>query len=94
MYFRNDFFSNACSDKRNASWYSAFVHVYLFSFILGEDSENAEDNAITFLYQVVRGKAARSYGLNVARLADIPQDILKMAACKSLELEEIVAGKR
>ncbi|XP_064608529.1 DNA mismatch repair protein Msh3-like [Liolophura sinensis] len=78
--------------------YPEHVNNFHMSFMLldeiGDESDYAADNAITFLYQVVRGKAARSYGLNVARLADIPHDILKLAACKSQELEEIIAGKR
>ena len=43
--------------------------------------------SVTFLYHVVNGAAARSYGLNVERLAGIPREILNTAAKKSLELE-------
>jgi len=49
---------------------------------------------ITFLYQLTEGAAGRSYGLNVARLADIPDDILHTAARKARELESAVNGKR
>uniref|UniRef100_A0A8D0G462 DNA mismatch repair protein MSH3 n=1 Tax=Sphenodon punctatus TaxID=8508 RepID=A0A8D0G462_SPHPU len=49
---------------------------------------------ITFLYQITRGVAARSYGLNVAKLADVPEEILKTAARKSKELEGLVNMKR
>uniref|UniRef100_A0A8D2PT02 DNA mismatch repair protein MSH3 n=1 Tax=Zosterops lateralis melanops TaxID=1220523 RepID=A0A8D2PT02_ZOSLA len=49
---------------------------------------------ITFLYQITKGVSARSYGLNVAKLADIPEEILKKAAHKSKELERIVNMKR
>lgn len=57
-----------------------------------EDGENPE--FITFLYQITKGVSARSYGLNVAKLADIPEEILKKAADKSKELETIVNMKR
>ncbi|XP_059581053.1 DNA mismatch repair protein Msh3 [Alligator mississippiensis] len=57
-----------------------------------EDEENPE--FITFLYQITRGVAARSYGLNVAKLADVPDEILKTAARKSKELEGLVNMKR
>ncbi|XP_063175727.1 DNA mismatch repair protein Msh3 isoform X2 [Chroicocephalus ridibundus] len=57
-----------------------------------EDEENPE--FITFLYQITKGVSARSYGLNVAKLADIPEEILKTAAHKSKELETIVNMKR
>lgn len=49
---------------------------------------------ITFLYKLVRGAAGRSYGLNVARLADIPQAILARAHQKSAELEAVVQKRR
>ncbi|XP_078531437.1 DNA mismatch repair protein Msh3 isoform X2 [Lissotriton helveticus] len=49
---------------------------------------------ITFLYQITRGVAGRSYGLNVAKLADVPEEVLRKAAKKSNELEEIVNTKR
>ncbi|XP_067425319.1 DNA mismatch repair protein Msh3 [Emydura macquarii macquarii] len=57
-----------------------------------EDEENPE--FITFLYQITRGVAARSYGLNVAKLAHVPEEILKKAAHKSKELEGLVNMKR
>ena len=51
-------------------------------------------DVITFLYQLVPGVAARSYGLNVARLAAVQDDIIKVAATKSRELEKIVMATR
>lgn len=49
---------------------------------------------ITFLYQLTEGAAGRSYGLNVARLADIPDSILHTAARKARELERVVNARR
>lgn len=49
---------------------------------------------ITFLYQLTEGAAGRSYGLNVARLADIPGPILHTAAGKARELESAVNARR
>ncbi|XP_061477653.1 DNA mismatch repair protein Msh3 isoform X1 [Rhineura floridana] len=57
-----------------------------------EDEENLE--FVTFLYQITRGVAGRSYGLNVAKLADVPDEILKKAANKSKELERLANMKR
>jgi DNA mismatch repair protein MSH3 len=45
------------------------------------------DEEITFLYEVGEGVAHRSYGLNVARLAQIPKKVIDVAANKSAELE-------
>lgn len=50
--------------------------------------------SVTFLYHLVNGAAARSYGLNVARLAGIPKETLNLAAQKSNELENAIASRR
>ncbi|KAI5304127.1 Mismatch repair protein msh3 [Ascosphaera pollenicola] len=49
---------------------------------------------ITFLYEVVSGEAHRSYGLNVARLANIPRKVLDLAAEKSAALESEVKKRQ
>lgn len=61
-----------------------------------QDDRNLKDSspAVTFLYRLVQGVAQRSYGLNVARLAGIPGDILEKATTKSHELEIEVTSKR
>ena len=38
-----------------------------------------ENDHVTFLYKVVPGKADKSYGVNVARLAKLPESILERA---------------
>ncbi|KAL2809622.1 DNA mismatch repair protein msh3 [Aspergillus granulosus] len=52
------------------------------------------DEEITFLYEVGEGVAHRSYGLNVARLANLPSSMLQMAKQKSAELEEKIRRRR
>ncbi|XDV20237.1 hypothetical protein PO909_025594 [Leuciscus waleckii] len=69
------------------------------AFLLNEpestsDEEEMHPEFITFLYQLIEGAAARSYGLNVARLAEIPESILRTAAFKSKELEALVNSRR
>ncbi|KLJ12227.1 DNA mismatch repair protein MSH3 [Blastomyces silverae] len=49
---------------------------------------------ITFLYEVGEGVAHRSYGLNVARLANVPTSVLDVARAKSAELEEKIRKKK
>lgn len=49
---------------------------------------------ITFLYEVTEGVAHRSYGLNVARLANLPSGVIDLARQKSAELEESIRRKR
>lgn len=50
--------------------------------------EEGENDEITFLYQVGEGMAHRSYGLNVARLANVPKTVINVAKVKSQEMEE------
>lgn len=47
-----------------------------------------EDNRVTFLYKVLPGKADKSYGINVARLAHLPQSVLERAADLLVMFEE------
>lgn len=48
-----------------------------------------EDDKVTFLYRIVDGKADKSYGINVARLAHLPNSVLDRAKQiqNNLELE-------
>ncbi|MCJ1281930.1 Mismatch repair protein msh3 [Xylographa opegraphella] len=57
-----------------------------------EAGETGQD--VTFLYEVGEGVAHRSYGLNVARLANIPSTVLDVAAVKSKELEDAAQVKK
>ncbi|OJD24987.1 DNA mismatch repair protein MSH3 [Blastomyces percursus] len=49
---------------------------------------------IIFLYEIGEGVAHRSYGLNVARLANVPTSVLDVARAKSAELEERIRKKK
>ncbi|KAI9053342.1 hypothetical protein LZ554_002302 [Drepanopeziza brunnea f. sp. 'monogermtubi'] len=60
---------------------------------IGEGGGDGEEE-ITFLYEVGEGVAHRSYGLNVARLANVPKAVLDTAATKSHELEMEVRQKK
>ena len=46
-----------------------------------------ENNEVHFLYQVAPGKSDRSYGINVARLAKLPESLLDRAQVILGELE-------
>jgi len=56
----------------------------LFNLHVGV-KERGED--IVFLHKILPGKADRSYGIQVARLAGLPQDLLARAKILLLELE-------
>lgn len=70
----------------------SFISFFLLTDFVGEEEQVPD--FVTFLYQITKGIAARSYGLNVAKLADVPGEILKKAASKSKELEGLVNMKR
>ncbi|XP_059193472.1 DNA mismatch repair protein Msh3 isoform X2 [Centropristis striata] len=81
--------------------YPEHVSNYHMAFLLNEpditadtDDGEVQPEFITFLYQLTEGAAGRSYGLNVARLADIPDPILHTAARKARELECLVNARR
>lgn len=46
-----------------------------------------DNNKVTFLYKIKAGSADRSYGINVARLAGLPEAVLDRAANLQKELE-------
>jgi len=48
---------------------------------------------VIFLYHLEKGLAAGSYGLNVASLAGLPEDILRLAHKMSLRLEKAVTSR-
>ena len=45
--------------------------------------ENDEDKALIYLYQLQKGACPSSFGLNVARIAGLPQTVLQEAREKS-----------
>ncbi|NGX38744.1 MAG: DNA mismatch repair protein MutS [Chlamydiae bacterium] len=51
------------------------------------------DEGITFLRKIVEGCADKSYGIHVARLAGLPQSVLKAAEEKLHQLEKIEGTK-
>lgn len=58
------------------------------------DRDTDGEEEITFLYEVAEGVAHRSYGLNVARLANLPSAVIDVARQKSAELEFSIRRKR
>ncbi|KAF6156960.1 hypothetical protein GIB67_039721 [Kingdonia uniflora] len=49
---------------------------------------------VTFLYRLTPGACPKSYGVNVARLAGLPDSVLQTAAIKSKEFEENYGKRR
>ena len=60
-----------------------------------DDGAIAQDPSddVTFLYKLVPGLASSSHGLNVARMAGIPESVLSIARRKRIELESAVRDR-
>jgi DNA mismatch repair ATPase MutS len=54
--------------------------------------EEGKNNNITFLYTLGEGACHKSFGINVARLAGLPEGVLKIAEKKSSAFEEELCG--
>ncbi len=65
----------------------AQVHPAAFCLSVGI-VENEEERSITFTHRIEERAAPRSYGIEVARLAGLPEDLLSRASTILLELEE------
>ncbi len=50
------------------------------------------DDSIVFLHNVHDGPASQSYGLQVAKLAGVPQDVIRNAKTQLAHLEGLEAG--
>ena len=55
------------------------------------DGAGGEECRITFLYQLADGACPESFGINVARLAALPEGVLRIAREKSEQFENEVA---
>jgi DNA mismatch repair protein MSH6 len=54
--------------------------------------EDTDDTTITFLYTLGDGVCPKSFGINVARLAGLPEDVLTKAKRISFEFEHEMNG--
>lgn len=60
---------------------------YHMSYML-QPRDGDELEHVTFLYRLADGVADKSYGLNVARLADLPQDLVMRAKERAAMFED------
>lgn len=54
------------------------------------NNSSAVGNEVTFLFRLCDGWSPRSYGLNVARIAGLPNSVIESAAAQSQLFEERV----
>ncbi|XP_021933038.1 DNA mismatch repair protein Msh3-like isoform X4 [Zootermopsis nevadensis] len=72
--------------------YKGQAHNYHMAFLV-HDKEDKSPEVLTFLYEVTNGSAGHSYGLNVARLANLPPRIIQHASEKARMLESLASYK-
>ncbi|XP_046358330.1 DNA mismatch repair protein Msh6-like [Haliotis rufescens] len=61
---------------------------HMACMVENENEEDPSQETITFLYKFIKGACPKSYGFNAARLADIPEEVIKAAVGKAKEFEE------
>jgi DNA mismatch repair protein MSH6 len=61
----------------------------------GDESDGSDGyERVTFLYTLEKGSCPKSYGVNVARLAGLPENVLVAAARRSAALEAEALARR
>ncbi|KAH9551678.1 hypothetical protein CY35_09G025900 [Sphagnum magellanicum] len=70
-----------------ATDHSADPTVELYHMACEVASTPGGSEEVTFLYKLVMGACPKSYGVNVARLAGMPESILQRASSRSAQLE-------
>lgn len=61
---------------------------HMACMVENEDEEDPTQETITFLYKFTKGACPKSYGFNAARLANLPEEVIKVAVHKAREFEE------
>ena len=86
---------------KNIRCYTLFATHYFELTQLADDLDHAvnvhltateHDDSIVFLHNVHDGPASQSYGLQVAKLAGVPQDVIRNAKTQLAHLEGLEAG--
>ena len=55
--------------------------------LVNQKAEREEGEEVTFLYRLCDGSSPKSYGINVARLAQLPQEVVMLAEERSRSFE-------
>uniref|UniRef100_A0A2C9JWS6 DNA mismatch repair proteins mutS family domain-containing protein n=1 Tax=Biomphalaria glabrata TaxID=6526 RepID=A0A2C9JWS6_BIOGL len=67
---------------------------HMACMVENENDDDPSQETITFLYKFVRGACPKSYGFNAARLASIPEEVIKCAIQKSKKFESSVESNK
>lgn len=61
---------------------------HMACMVEGENEEDPSQETITFLYKFTGGACPKSYGFNAARLAYLPEEVIRRGSQKARELEK------
>ena len=56
--------------------------------VVDDGKERKEGEEVAFLYHLANGSSPRSYGINVARLAQLPVEVIELATQQSAAFED------
>lgn len=66
--------------------HSPLISMYWMACVVSPD-----DDRVTFLYRFEPGTSPKSYGMNVARLAGLPESVVRRAREQAEEFEKAMA---
>jgi DNA mismatch repair ATPase MutS len=55
--------------------------------LVASEEQDAKEEDVTFLYRLCKGNSPKSYGINVARLAGLPEEVITIALEQSARFE-------
>lgn len=58
------------------------------------ECDDPTQETITFLYKFIKGACPKSYGFNAAKLANIPEEVIKKGHKKAKEFEKTTVALR
>ena len=64
-------------------------HMACIADTAGAEKSDSAGRDVTFLYQLQPGACSKSYGVNVARLAQLPAEVVDLASSKSDEFAQL-----
>jgi DNA mismatch repair ATPase MutS len=67
------------------------THIHTHTHTHTHTTQGNEEQKVTFLYRLAEGPSPKSYGLNVARLAHLPKEVIELAREKSESFEAFMA---
>lgn len=63
------------------------IFAHMGCVVENEDLQDPTNETITFLYKLVQGVCPKSYGFNAAKLAEIPEHVIRSGFNKAKEIE-------